>query len=78
MAGWSLWPRRRPPMSPHDPYLTVARVRFLAIQLSIRFRMPVLVSIVSIFLGSPYDCLDRIGSEPYMMFPKSIAELSDQ
>jgi hypothetical protein len=36
-----------------DPNLPVARVRFLAIQLSIRFRQPVLVSIISIVLGSP-------------------------
>ena len=27
--GWSLWPRRRPPMSPHDPLLAVANVCFL-------------------------------------------------
>src|ERR1022692_880511 len=34
-----------------DPNLPVSNVRFLAIQLSIRFRQPVLVSSVSIFLG---------------------------
>jgi hypothetical protein len=61
-----------------DPYLPVASVRFLAIQLSIHFRMPGLGIHRLDLLRQPHHCLGRIGSEHYMMFPKSMAELSDQ
>jgi hypothetical protein len=45
---------------------------------TMHFRMPGLGIHRLDLLRQPHHCLGRIGSEHYMMFPKSMAELSDQ